>query len=48
MRIGELAERTGVSAKTISNQFPGILAALGLPDRASAATWARDHSGRLC
>jgi DNA-binding NarL/FixJ family response regulator len=43
-----IGRRLGVSAKTISNQFPGILAALGLPDRASAAKWARDHSGRLC
>jgi DNA-binding NarL/FixJ family response regulator len=42
-----IGNRLGVSAKTISNQFPGILAALGLPDRASAAQWAREHCGRL-
>jgi DNA-binding NarL/FixJ family response regulator len=42
-----IGKRLGVSAKTISNQVPGILAALGLPDRAAAVQWARQHSGRL-
>jgi DNA-binding NarL/FixJ family response regulator len=42
-----IGRRLGVSAKTISNQLPGVLAALGLPDRASAVYWAREHCGRL-
>jgi DNA-binding NarL/FixJ family response regulator len=42
-----IGNRLGVSVKTISNQLPGILAALGLPDRASAVRWAREHCGRL-
>lgn len=41
-----IGARLGVSAKTISNQLPGILAALGVPDRASAVRWAKDNLAR--
>jgi DNA-binding NarL/FixJ family response regulator len=39
----EIARVLGIGAQTVSNALSVIYAKLGVPNRAAAAVWARDH-----
>ena len=40
----EIAQTLGIGAQTVSNALSVIYAKLGVPNRAAAAVWMRDHS----